>query len=193
MFIFMDNLSTLEKLYREKIIQNVQKKLGIKNINAVPKIEKVVVNTGIGKLLKGSKDYSYFEEVISKITGQKPIVCKAKKSISNFSLKEGMPIGLKVTLRGKIMWDFLTKLIMFGFPRVRDFKGLSPKAFDKNGNYSIGISEYTIFPEYIPEDLSKVFGFQVTIVIKSNERNIEKRINMSKALLEEIGIPFKKS
>lgn len=187
------NISTLEKIYRENAIKNVQKKLGIKNINAVPKITKVVVNAGIGKLLKGSKDYSYFEEVLMKITGQKPILCTAKKSISNFSLRSGMPVGLKVTLRKKIMWEFLTKLIMFGFPRIRDFKGLSAKAFDKSGNYSIGIPEYTIFPEYIPEDLSKVFGFQVIIVINSKEKDIKKRVNNSKVLLEEIGIPFKKS
>lgn len=188
----MEKVSTLQKLYRDKVLPSTQKRLQLKNVNELPKIDKIVINTGIGKLLKGGKDYSYFEEVMTKITGQKPVLCKSKKSISNFALREGMPVGLKMTLRGNMMWDFLTKLLMFGFPRVRDFKGLSPKAFDKDGNYSIGISEYTIFPEYVPEDLSKVFGFQVVICIKSNNKDRIKKVEQARVLLEELGIPFKK-
>lgn len=158
-----------------------------KNIMAEPKITKVTINVGIGTYVKAhNKDFSNIVENIMAISGQKPIVTKAKKAVSNFKLREKEPTGIKVTLRGKRMEDFVTKLINVVFPRVRDFRGLSPKAFDGNGNYSIGFREHTVFPEISPDDVMKLHGLQVNII--TNAKNDESGLE----LLKTMGFPFKK-
>jgi len=177
----------LKDRYLQDIRPALKQKLEIKNINAVPKIDKITVNLGMGKILAGSKDYGYFEEGLATITGQKPTLRRAKKAISNFKLRAGMPVGLKVTLRGQRMYDFLDKLINIVLPRVRDFRGLPANAFDGMGNYTLGLREHTVFPEIDLEDVNKVHGLQITIV--TTAENDEQ----SKALLEEIGFPFKKT
>lgn len=158
-----------------------------KNIMAEPKITKVTINVGIGTYVKAhNKDFSNIVENIMAISGQKPIVTKAKKAVSNFKLREKEPTGIKVTLRGQRMEDFVSKLINVVFPRVRDFRGLSPKAFDGNGNYSIGFREHTVFPEISPDDVMKLHGLQVNII--TSAENDEKGFE----LLKSMGFPFKK-
>ncbi len=158
-----------------------------KNIMAKPKVTKVTINVGIGTYVKAhNKDFSNIVENIMAISGQKPIVTKAKKAVSNFKLREKEPTGIKVTLRGERMEDFITKLVNIVFPRVRDFRGLSPKAFDGNGNYSIGFREHTVFPEISPDDVMKLHGLQVNIITSAitDEEGLE--------LLKTLGFPFKK-
>jgi len=164
-----------EKHYKEKVIPILKKVFGYKNDLAVPKILKVVVNCGIGKIAGATAG---FEEKllpdiirdISLITGQKPKYAKARKSISGFKLKQGMVVGLIATLRGKRMYDFLSRLINIALPRVRDFRGISEKNFDKKGNLNIGIREHIVFPEVSLENLKNVFGFQITVVVKAKNR-----------------------
>lgn len=175
-----------EKYYKE-ILPALQKELGIKNINAVPKITKIVVNAGLGSMYTaGNKDFTEFTENFKAITGQAPVIKKSKKAISNFKLREGLPNGVMVTLRGERMYDFLNKLVNIVFPRIRDFRGISKKAFDGHGNYSVGIKEHTVFPEINPDDLIKVHGLQVCIntTAKTDEDAL--------ALLTAFGFPFKK-
>lgn len=176
----------MKKEQKHDITGALQKTLGIKNVSAVPRLHKVVINVGMGTFLKASKDYDEIVENIQKITGQKPIVTKAKKAISNFKLRIGMAIGVKVTLRGKRMHDFVDKLVKIVFPRIRDFRGLSTKAFDAKGNYTAGLREIIVFPEVNPDNLNKLHGLEITIVTtaKNNEE--------CRALLTEIGFPFKK-
>ncbi len=178
---------SLSKDYRSKILKSVKEKLGMKNINEVPRIEKVVINIGIGSYIsRKDKDYSSLVDRITVIAGQKPVVIKAKKSVSNFKLRKGVPNGISVTLRGKRQLDFLERLINIALPRTRDFRGLSKKAFDGKGNYSMGIKEVTIFPSVRVDDLTKMHGLQVNI---STTAKTDKE---AKVLLEEIGIPFVK-
>lgn len=174
----------LHDLYKQKIIAELQKEFGIKNVMAVPTISKVVINVGIGTRYHQNKDYSDIEEALGKLGGQKPSLRNAKKSVSNFKLREGMSNGLVVTLRGKRMWDFLERLIKIALPRVRDFRGI-PYKTDGRGNYSLGLQENTIFPEVDVQDLSKAYGLQITIV--TNSGNDE-----ALSLLSKLGFPFKK-
>lgn len=173
---------------REHIVKNItpelQKELKIKNIWAVPRITKIKINVGIGKITGNSKDFSYVTDSITAISGQKPVVSKAKVAISNFKLKQGQPVGVSVTLRGKRMYDFLSKLVNVVFPRVRDFRGISPKSFDGQGNYTVAIKENTVFPEITPDDLNKIHSLEITIVTtaKNNEHSYK--------LLKAIGFPF---
>lgn len=155
---------------------------------AVPMPSKITVNVAIGSLLSsaGSKDYSPIVTTIAQITGQKPIVRKSRKAISNFKLRLGMPVGICTTLRGNHMYDFLNKLINVVLPRVRDFRGVSKKAFDGHGNYNIGLKEYTVFPEIRPDDVVKNHGVQVTIVTSAGTDE------KGYLLLKELGFPFKK-
>ncbi len=173
--------------FNKDIIPALQKELGIKNRMAVPKISKIKLNVGIGTLTKRTKDYSDVVNNIAKIAGQKPVVTKAKVSISNFKLREGMPVGITVTLRGKKMYEFIYRLVNIVFPRVRDFRGLNPKSFDGQGNYSVGFKEALVFPEINPDDVLNVHGVQVTI--STTAKNSEEGY----ALLNQIGFPFKKS
>jgi large subunit ribosomal protein L5 len=178
----------LKERYLKEIAPNLQKDLGIKNINAVPRLSKVTVNAGLGSFYtSGTKDFSEFVANIAAITGQKPVVTKAKKAISNFKIREEMPNGVTVTLRGERMYDFIDKLVNIVFPRTRDFRGISEKSFDGKGNYSIGIKEHIVFPEINPDDIVKIHGLQACIgtTAKNNEEGL--------ALLRALGFPFKKN
>lgn len=178
---------------KENYINNVRptlmKDFDIKNINAVSKIEKITVNVGIGSILQrsGDKKPNQIVENITKITGQKPIVTKARKSVSNFKLREGMPNGVVVTLRGPRMYDFLDKLTKIIFPRIRDFQGISSKSFDKFGNYTVGLKEHTVFPEINPDELLSTHGLQMTFVMSGNNRDENYQ------LLLQLGFPFKEA
>jgi len=177
----------LKERYSKEILPALQKDLGIKNVNAVPKVTKVIVNAGLGSAYtSGIKDFSEFVENFKAITGQAPIIRKSKKAISNFKLREGLPNGVMVTLRGEKMYNFLDKLINIVFPRIRDFRGIPRKSFDGKGNYSVGIKEHTVFPEINPDDLNKIHGLQ--ICINTNAGNDENAL----ALLTALGFPFKK-
>lgn len=182
----MTEVKNLQTRFTEEIIPELKKTLGIKNTMAIPKITKIVINSGIGTYVKSQKkDYSTVVENLAKISGQKPVVQKAKKAISNFKVREGEVVGVSVTLRGERMYDFLNKLINIVFPRVRDFRGVSPKAFDGRGNYSIGFKEHIVFPEISPDDVSNLHGLQVNIstTAKNNEEGFQ--------LLKAMGFPFR--
>ncbi|MGE4357405.1 MAG: 50S ribosomal protein L5 [Candidatus Omnitrophota bacterium] len=174
----------LEK-YRKEIIPSLMKELGYKNKFEVPRLEKIVINMGIGE---GAHDIKIIEEAVQSlamITGQKPVITRARKAISNFKIKKGDPVGCKVTLRKYRMYEFLDRLINVALPRIRDFRGVSPDAFDENGNYSIGLSEYTVFPEIEYDKVQHVLGMDITIVVKAKDKQA------SFLLLKSLGIPFK--
>lgn len=176
----------LKKLYKESIASELQKELNLSNIHQVPKVEKVIVSVGLGK---GKDDKRLFEvatTTLMKITGQKPVETIARKSIASFKLREGNRIGLKVTLRGERMYEFLDRLINIVIPRFRDFHGVSDKSFDKSGNYNIGIKEQSVFAELTYEDTTIAHGIQITIVMSGGNSEY------SKALLEKLGMPFEK-
>ena len=176
----------LKQKYREEVVPALMKKFGYKNIMEVPKIEKIVVNMGVGEAVQNIKALENAMEDLALITGQKPSVRRAKRSEAGFKLRKGMPIGAKVTLRKDRMWDFLDRLISIALPRVRDFKGLSPKSFDGRGNYNFGLEEQTVFPEIDYDKVDKIRGMNITIVTTA-ETDEE-----AKALLELLGFPFRK-
>lgn len=179
-------MNRLREKYKNEIIPNLQKKFEYKTVMQVPKLEKIVINIGAGDASHNSKLLDAACSDLLNITGQKPVITKAKKSIAGFKLREGQSIGCKVTLRGENMYNFLDKLISISLPRVRDFRGLSKKAFDGRGNYTIGIKEQLIFPEIEFDDVVKVRGMDIVLVTtaKTNDE--------AYALLEELGIPFRK-
>lgn len=179
-------MSRLQEKYRKTVIPAMQKAFGIENVMATPKIEKVVINTGIGRIVKDGKTIERIEKDLTMIVGQKLVFKKAKKSISGFKLREGTNVGLSVTLRGKKMYDFLDRLISIALPRSRDFRGMDVKNFDKMGNLNFGIKESSIFPEVNYENIKDVFGLEVTVVTtaKNREKGIE--------LLRQMGFPIKK-
>ena len=164
---------------------DLQTQLGLKSISAVPKLSKITVNVGVGQALQDSKILDLVVEELKLITGQSPVVTKAKKSIAGFKLREGNPIGAKVTLRGQRMYDFMERLVHFALPRVRDFRGLEPKGFDRQGNYTLGLSEHIAFPEVVFENVDKVFGLEVTI--GTTARNAAE----AEVLLRALGLPLK--
>ena len=176
--------SRLKKMYNEEIVPNLMEKLQFKSIMQVPKINKISINQGLGAAVNDKKLVQAGVDELTLITGQKAVATKAKKSISNFKLREHMPIGAKVTLRGEMMYEFLDRLISVALPRVRDFRGLSSKGFDGNGNYTLGIKEQIIFPEISIDKINKVTGMNITIVIDSStdEESYE--------LLRAFGMPF---
>ena len=177
----------LKALYNEKIAKELQAELKLENIHQVPKIEKIVVSVGIGKNKDDKKHYEAVKNTVTKITGQHPVDRMAKKSIASFKIRAGLNrIGLSVTLRDARMYEFLDRLVNVSLPRVRDFHGVSPKAFDKSGNYNLGITEQSIFSELTFEETQVVHGLQVTFVISGGSA-----VN-SRALLEKFGIPFEK-
>jgi large subunit ribosomal protein L5 len=176
----------LKEQFEKEILKTLQDKLQVKNRFQVPRFQKIVVNVGIGTLMNSTKDYSYVEKSLVQITGQKPIVRKSKKAISNFKLRIGMPVSLQVTLRGKRMYDFYERLVNIALPRIRDFRGLSRKAFDKNANYNIGLKEHVMFPEIGADDINKIFGMQITIVTSAKKKED------AQLLLETTGFPFRK-
>lgn len=177
-------MSRLCDLYKEKIKSELIRDLGIKNKMAIPSISKVVVNAGVGRAVADGKKIEEAEEALTVITGQKPIRTKAKKSIAGFKIREGMPIGVTVTLRGERMYEFIDRLVNVALPRVRDFRGISDTAFDGRGGYSLGIREHTVFPELIGKDV-------VTIPIQVNIQTTAKNTKETKALLAAFGFPFK--
>ncbi len=179
-------MSDLLTQYRKKVIPELQAKFGIKNPMAVPKIEKVVINAGIGKIAKDDKFIEKIVRDFGLLSGQKPVFRKAKKSISGFKSREGMNIGLMVTLRGKRMYDFMDRLVHVALPRSKDFRGIDPKNFDKNGNLNLGLKEQSIFPEIHYESLKDIFSMQITVV--TTAKNREK----GEELLKLMGFPIKK-
>lgn len=177
---------SLSTFYKETVAPRLVEELGLKNALAVPKIVKVTLNIGLGQGVKEAKYTDTAEATVRRITGQQPIKCKARVSISNFKIRKGMVVGLKATIRGKRMWDFLDKLVNVTLPRVRDFRGLSAAAFDGNGNYSIGFREHMAFPEIRPDEIEVIHGLQVTI--STTAKNSEQ----GRVLLAALGFPFKK-
>lgn len=178
-------MARLLQKYREEIVPKLAERFGHKNRMAVPKLAKIVVNMGVGKATEVPKRLEEAAKAISLITGQKPIVTRAKDSVSGFKLRKGAQIGCKVTLRGKRMYEFLDRLISVAMPRIRDFRGLPPDAFDGRGNYSLGIVEQSVFPEINPDDYEYPQGLQVTLVIQSKSEE------ESRALLSLLGMPFR--
>lgn len=172
---------------KEVILPKIQKELGLKNVMAVPQLDKIIVNVGIGTRIKVSKDYSDVVDNVSAITGQKPYVTMAKKAISNFKLRGGSPSGVVTTLRKKKMIDFFNRMVNVAFPRIRDFQGFSDRAFDGKGNYSIGIRDVSIFPEVSPDDLSNIHGMSITVVTTA------KNDEQARTLFRALNFPFKKS
>tara|TARA_B100000575_G_scaffold260182_1_gene232935 strand:- start:8810 stop:9358 length:549 start_codon:yes stop_codon:yes gene_type:complete len=177
--------SRLYTIYKKEIISKLTEEFQYTNIMAVPKLEKIVLNVGVGESIQDKKILDTIVSNMALITGQKPITTKAKKSISNFKLREGMPIGCKVTLRGRIMYEFLDRLVTLALPRTRDFQGLPDKSFDGRGNYTMGIKEHTIFPEIDTDKVTKMHGMDVSFVT-SAETDEE-----AYALLKHFGMPFK--
>ncbi|NQS72093.1 MAG: 50S ribosomal protein L5 [Desulfobulbaceae bacterium] len=179
-------MGTLKDLYDNELKAELQKKLGIENVMEIPKLEKIVLNMGLGEAVLNPKVVDQAAEELTLLTGQRAVVTRAKKSIATFKLRQGMPIGARVTLRHKRMYDFLSKLINIALPRVRDFRGVSVRGFDGRGNYSLGISEHIIFPEIDYDKIEKIRGLNVTIVTSA------KTDEHARALLDAFGMPFRK-
>lgn len=179
-------MNTLKEKYNNEIVSSLMEKFNYKSVMQVPKVEKIVVNMGVGDAVQNSKALDMAVEELALITGQRPVITRAKKSIAGFRLREGMPIGAKVTLRGERMYDFLQKLVDVSLPRVRDFRGISKKAFDGRGNYTLGVKEQLIFPEINYDKVSKVRGMDVVIVTTANTDE------EAAELLTQLGMPFQK-
>lgn len=176
----------LKEKYNKEVIPAMKEKFGYKNDLQVPKLLKVTLNVGIGKNLKDDNFIEHVEKVLSRITGQKPVKTKAKKSISNFKIREGMTVGVSVVLRGNRMYDFMDKLISVTLPRVRDFRGISPKKVDNNGNLNIGFKEFISFPEISSDEIEQLFGLEVAITTFAESKEI------GYELLKLFGFPFTK-
>ncbi len=178
-------MARLHDLYKQEIVPSLMERFNYKNVMQAPKVDRVVLNIGVGEAIQNPKALDGAVNDLSTIAGQKPVITKAKKSIAGFKLREGMPIGCKVTLRGERMYEFLDRLINLSLPRVRDFRGVSPQAFDGRGNYSLGIKEQTIFPEIYYDRIDKIRGLEVVIVTtaKTDEEGRE--------LLKGLGMPFR--
>ena len=179
-------MNRLQEKYQNSIRQSLVEKFNYKSIMQAPAVEKIVVNMGVGDSITNSKALDDAVNEMTLLTGQKPVITKAKKSIANFKLREGMPIGCKVTLRGERMYEFLDKLVSVSLPRVRDFRGDSNKAFDGRGNYTLGVKEQIIFPEINYDKVSRVRGMDIVIVTSANT-DLE-----SLELLTQLGMPFTK-
>jgi len=180
------NMANFKQLYNEKIKSQIQKELGFKNVMQVPRLDKIVLNVGLGEALQNGKLIESSVEQLKIISGQMPVVRKAKKSIANFKLREGVPIGVMVTLRGNRMYQFFERLVGFALPRERDFKGLPKKSFDGRGNYSIGLKEQLIFPEIDYDKIEKIQGMNITIC--TTARTDEE----GRCLLTQMGLPLRK-
>ena len=178
-------MTRLLEEYNKRIVPELQQTLGRKNIHSIPKLLKIVVSMGVGEAVNDRKRLDQAADQLTQLAGQKSQICKAKKSVSGFRLREGQPIGCRVTLRGKRMYDFLDRLITLVLPRVRDFRGISPKGFDGRGNYNYGLNEQLVFPEIDPETVTNTQGMNITFVTTA-DTNDEGR-----ALLKAFGMPFK--
>ncbi|UCH28927.1 MAG: 50S ribosomal protein L5 [Myxococcales bacterium] len=175
----------LIKKYKDEVVPQLMKSFTLKNIMQVPKLERIVVNMGLGEAVQNAKLVESAVAELTAITGRKPIVTRAKKSIASFKLREGMPIGAMVTLRGEQMYDFLDRLISVALPRTRDFKGISPKAFDGRGNYTLGVREQIIFPEINYDKIDRIKGMNITFVTTAETDE------QGRALLKSLGMPFR--
>lgn len=179
-------MSRLKEQYKNEFVDALTKKFGYKNIMEVPRLDKVVINMGVGEAKDNAKVLESAVADLEKITGQKAVICKAKKSVANFKLREGMPIGCKVTLRGEQMYEFVDRLINLALPRVRDFRGVNPNAFDGRGNYALGIKEQLIFPEIEYDKVDKVRGMDIIFVTTA------KTDEEARELLKQFNMPFTK-
>jgi large subunit ribosomal protein L5 len=178
-------MSRLLNEYHTRIVPELQETLGRKNTHAIPKLTKIVVSMGVGEAVNDRKRLDQAAEQLSQLSGQKAQICKAKKSVSGFRLREGQPIGCRVTLRGKRMYDFMDRLFTLALPRVRDFRGMSPNGFDGSGNYNYGLSEQLVFPEIDPETVTATQGMNITFVTTAATDD------EGRALLKAFGMPFK--
>ena len=179
-------MARLKDLYQQDVAPALMKKFGYKSVMQIPKLDKVVLNVDCSEARDNPKVLDAVVGDLSKITGQRPVVCKARKSVANFKLREGMPIGAKVTLRGNKMWEFLDRLFNVALPRVRDFRGISADSFDGRGNYALGVKEQLIFPEIEYDKIDKIRGMDI-IICTTAETDEE-----AKALLEQVGAPFER-
>jgi large subunit ribosomal protein L5 len=179
-------VARLQNDYNTKFVAELQKELGLANVHQVPRLEKIVINVGLGRAKDDKKTIEAAKNTLRKITGQEPVETVAKNSIAGFKLREGNMIGLKLTLRGERMYEFMDRLINIVLPRLRDFHGVSAKAFDKQGNYSVGMTDQSVFPELTFEETTTPHGLQAVFVIKSQDRD------HSRALLSKFGMPFEK-
>jgi large subunit ribosomal protein L5 len=177
-------VARLKVRYRAEAVPRLMQELGLSNPMQVPRLEKVVINMGVGDSLKDGRLMEAAVEDLQIITGQKPVVTRARKSVAGFKIREGMPIGAKVTLRGDRMWEFVDRLVSIAIPRIRDFRGLNPKAFDGHGNYTLGLTEQLIFPEIDYDKVAKVRGMDITVATTA------KTDDEGRALLVALGFPF---
>lgn len=175
----------LEQLYLDKILPDLAEKFGRKNIHSLPRLKKVVINMGVGSAIQDKKDLEDANSALTLIAGQKPVITKARKSIAGFRLREGQPIGCKVTLRGARMYEFVDRLLTLALPRVRDFRGVNEKAFDGRGNYSLGLTEYVVFPELNPDKFTRSQGMNIVFVTSTPDDE------EGRELLRMFGMPFK--
>ncbi|GHT22117.1 50S ribosomal protein L5 [Planctomycetales bacterium] len=175
----------LQEKYESVIVPGMKKKLGRENLMSLPRLQKIVLNMGVGSNLSEKKYMEEAADVLTQIAGQKPVITKARKSIANFKLREGMNVGCMVTLRGTRMYEFLDRLISIVLPRVRDFQGISPKSFDGCGNYNLGLTEFLVFPELNPDKYSKSQGMNISFSIKGDSDD------ESREMLREFGMPFR--
>jgi large subunit ribosomal protein L5 len=178
-------LPRLQERYRSDIMARLSEEFGYKNVHEVPRLEKIVVNMGLGEATQNAKILERATEELAGITGQKPVVRRARKSIANFKLRQGQPVGCSVTLRGARMWEFLDRLVNTALPRVRDFQGISAKAFDGRGNYTLGIREQIIFPEVDYDKVERITGMNVTVCTTARTDN------EARSLLAHLGMPFR--
>ena len=175
----------MRETYLQKVVPALMKEFGYKNIMQVPKLERIVLNVGMGEAIQNVKLLESAAGELGAITGQRPLITKAKKAIATFKLRQGMPIGTKVTLRSRRMWEFFDRLVTLSLPRIRDFRGVSPKSFDGRGNYTLGLKEQLIFPEIKYDEVASIHGMDITIVTtaKTNDEG--------RALLKHLGMPFR--
>jgi large subunit ribosomal protein L5 len=179
-------MARLQQYYREKVVPELMKTLGLKNPMQVPKIEKITVNMGVGEAVADKKVIDNAAADLAKITGQKPLVTRARKSVATFKIRQGLPIGCKVTLRGARMYEFLDRLVNIAMPRIRDFRGVSPRSFDGRGNYNFGVKEQIIFPEIAYDQIDAIRGMDITITTTAQDDKA------GRALLEAFNFPFRK-
>ncbi len=182
----MADIPRLKQVYSDEVRQGLMDEFGLKNPMAVPRLSKIVINMGLGEASREPKILDEANEELTAIAGQKPTIRKARKSISNFKLRDGMPIGIAVTLRGTRMWEFYDRLVSIALPRVRDFRGVSAKAFDGRGNYTLGVKDQLIFPEVNYAKVSRAIGMNITIVTSAETDT------HAKSLLQRLGMPFAK-
>ncbi len=182
----MNQIPRIKELYVKNVVPALEKELGLKNVNEIPKLTKIVINIGLSEAKDNPKVLEIATAELAAITGQKPLTCRARQSVSNFKIREGMPIGIKVTLRGNMMYEFFDRLVNVAMPRIRDFRGIEPNKFDGRGNFNIGLTEQYIFPEINVEKSDKARGMNITLVTSA------KKDEHAKKLLEYLGMPFKK-